>query len=741
MPANAGIQTPTRRSGLGLTEIDRLGPGLRRGDVLTLFVLSMFASSALAAPLNPPASREIRDRNGIVLREVLSANDALSNPVRLEDVSPWAVLATLAAEDRRFYSHGGVDLQAVLRALWQNARAGRTVSGGSTLTQQLVRCLEPAPRTFLQKLKEGWKAVFLERRLEKREILESYLNTAPYGHRTQGIDAASRLYFGVPAGGLSLAQAALLAGVPNSPARFDPLKHLAAARRRQRVVLDRMKAWGWLDDVAYQCAIGEPFAPTAKRERPLAPHFAEFVRERSFGARVDTTLDAKLQSELEPLLAEHLKDLEPNHVTNGALVALDNATGEVLAWVGSADFLDRGRQGEVDGVVALRQPGSALKPFAYGLALSKGWKTSDILEDMPTFAAGGFTPKNYDQNYHGLVRLREALACSYNIPAVRLAERVGVRPILDVLRAFGFDSLDKPANYYGLGLVLGNGEVSLLELANAYATLARGGVWLPARTLLSEAPAANSRARRALDRESAYLITNILADNAARAEAFGLNSPLAMPFPFAAKTGTTKDYRDNWAVGFTPGWTVAVWVGNFDGKPMRRVSGISGAAPILHDAAMRLYDRFGARPFAVPSGIATVEICPLSGELPGPWCPDRMEDVFSKKRLPTKLCSRHRAPEPNPPATSLRALIEFPKPGDVFKVDPAAARDSQVLVLRSGGEAGANARWKVDRAELVSRPDGSAFWPLRPGRHTVELTFQDGTKIWRSPQVRFLVLP
>ena len=704
-----------------------------------LLVALVIAPSVLgAAPLNPPASREIRDRNGIVLRSTLNESELVSYPVPLESVSPWAVLATLAAEDRRFYSHGGIDLQAVLRALWQNTKAGRTVSGGSTLTQQLVRCLGPGPRTLSQKIKESIRAVFLERSLDKREILESYLNRAPYGHRTEGLEAAARLYFGVPAGGVSLAQAALLAGLPKSPSRFDPLKHLDAALRRQRVILRRMRDWDWLDEPSYRWALNEKISLDGSSVRPLAVHFAEFVREHSFGATVDTTLDAPLQADLEPLLAQHLKGLRENHVTTGALVVLDNASGDVLAWVGSADFNDKAHQGEVDGVIARRQPGSALKPFAYGLALSKGWKTSDLIDDLPTFAAGNFMPKNYDQSYHGPVRLREALACSYNIPAVRMAERVGVQPILEILHAFGFASLDRPADYYGLGLVLGNGEVSLLELANAYASLGRGGVWKPVRYLLTED--IRAPARRALDRESAYLITHVLADNEARAEAFGLNSPLAMPFPFAAKTGTTKDYHDNWAIGFTPDWTVAVWVGNFDGQAMRRISGITGAAPILHDAAMRVYQRFGARPFLPPAGIATVEICPISGELPGPWCPDRMQEVFSKKHLPTSVCSQHRAPQAPAPAVS-RSLVEFPKAGDVFKLDPAVARDSQVLVLRPSEEIGARARWRVDRTKLTSHADGSALWPMRPGRHVAELSFQDGARARRAAPIRFLVLP
>jgi penicillin-binding protein 1C len=264
-----------------------------------------------------------------------------------------------------------------------------------------------------------------------------------------------------------------------------------------------------------------------------------------------------------------------------------------------------------------------------------------------------------------------------------VAAELGVGRLLEGLRRFGLESLRRPPEHYGLGLVLGNGEVSLLELANAYAALARGGVWLPWAVLKDEP--ASEPARRVLDRESSFIITDILSDNSARAAAFGLNSPFHMPFAFAAKTGTTKDYKDNWAVGCTPDWTVGVWVGNFDGEPMRRVSGISGAGPVLHDAASEMARRFGARPFPRPAGIREAEVCPESGDLPGLWCPSRMREVFSRRHMPARICSVHRAPEAAAPAGKAALSVEFPRPGDVFRVDPTAARASQALRLSASG--------------------------------------------------------
>ena len=708
-------------------------------------LLTASACTASAAAAAGP-SVEITDRYGRALRMLLSLDETVNKPVPLEDVSPWLVLATLAAEDRRFFTHLGVDFEALARALWQNARAGRTVSGGSTISEQLVRALNPRPRNFAGKLAEAFQALVMERRLDKKTILEGYLNNVSYGGRLRGAEAAAWSYFGVPARDLSLGQAALLAGIPKSPRGYDPRKHLDQALSRQRRVLGRMQEWGWLDSGALALASAERIQVQAEDRRLRAAHFTEFVRGRSGAggigssagaSRLRTTLDADLQESFEKLLAEHLERLARYRVSNGALVALDNVSGEVLAWVGSADYFDAEHQGAVDGVTALRQPGSALKPFAYGLALARGLKASDLLLDTPTYYPDGFTPKNYDETFHGPVRAREALACSYNIPAVRVVAELGVARLLEGLRRFGVESLRESPEHYGLGLVLGNGEVTLLELANAYAALARGGVWMPWAVLKEESrPAA---ARRSLDRESAYIVTDILSDNSARASAFGLNSPFHVPFPFAAKTGTTKDYRDNWALGYTPGWTVGVWVGNFDGKPMRRVSGISGAGPILHDAAEEMERRFGSRPFPRPAGIREIEVCPDSGDLPGPWCPSRMREVFSVRNLPQKVCALHRAPQDASAPARTSLVVDFPKPGDVFKLDPTAALASQAIRLRAvGGDE--SSVWTVDGRELPDR-GVSVWWRLVAGRHRVSVSVKRGDRILRSSRVTFLVAP
>lgn len=680
----------------------------------SFFVVHSFSSGAESS-LQPAPTVEVVDRHGRLLKSGL-AEDLWSKPVALSDVSPFAVLATLAAEDRRFYEHGGVDPRAVARAVLQNAKAGRAVSGGSTITQQLARSLEPRPRTMWGKLKEAWGALKLERSASKDEILEAYLNRAPYGRGTRGIEAASRLWFGASSRDLTLGQAALLAGLPKCPSKCDPLKAPKAAEARRRVVLGRMASWGWISEAERKAALAEKAAESAgavRAREDVAPHFARRALARGGGARRETTLDADLQRELEALTATHLKSLRSHNATNAAVVVLDNADGSVLAWVGSGDFRDDAHDGQVDGAAARRQPGSALKPFLYGLAFERGASPSDGIDDAPTFAVGGFAPRNYDESFHGLVPLRQALACSYNAPAVKLAERVGVPAFLATLHAFGFESLDAPAERYGAGLALGNGEVTLRELAGAYAALARGGVVLPVRETM-DAP--TGPAHRALSREAAYLVAHVLSDNDARSPAFGWDSALRLPFPFAAKTGTTKDYKDNWAAGFTPDWTVAVWVGNFDGKPMRRVSGVTGAAPLLRDAALAMERRYGARPFPVPAGIREALICPLSGKLAGARCPGATREVFLRGREPGTSCPLAHD-EAVAAAAPAGPRLSFPRPGDVFRVDPATPRAAQALPVAAEPE-DAGWRWLLDGKD-TGATGGRAFLPLTPGVHVV----------------------
>ncbi|MDD2806844.1 MAG: penicillin-binding protein 1C [Elusimicrobiales bacterium] len=702
---------------------------------LALFLLFL---PALAPAGEPKPSIEITDRYGAPLRAYSgSASDAACVPVKLDQVSPWLVLATVAAEDKRFFLHPGVDFRSVARAAWQNSRGGRTVSGASTITQQLARALEPHPRSFSGKLYEMFSALRLETKHSKEEILEGYFNGVSYGPLLTGAEAASEEYFGLPAKDLSLAQAALLAGLPKSPVNYDPRRNPKAAFARQRLILRRLLDLGLADEESYRRALAEKVSVREKEKHFEAPQFCDYALKRSGAGKIKTTLDLRAQRAAAGALRNRLAALgSSHHITNGAALVIDNATGGILAWAGSNDFFDEVNAGQVDGVTALRQPGSALKPFLYALAFSKGARPSDLIEDAPLYAAGGHAPLNYDKTFHGQVRLREALACSYNVPAVRTAEKYGVPAFLAKLKDFGLGSLTKPAGFYGEGLALGNGEVTLLELVNAYAALARGGIWLPARFEM-ESPAAPPR--RAIGRSEAYLITNILSDNSARAPAFGVNSVFNLPFDFAAKTGTTKDYRDNWAVGYTPEWTAGVWVGNFDGSPMRKVSGITGAGPALKELALELEKLYGSTPFRRPPGIRTVKVCPVSGLPPSSFCPASMDEVFSAANLPSGQCAEHTpAAERAPVPAAVKFSVKFPAEGDIFRIDPQTPLAAQAVFLKAAGAEG-EITWTMDGAELPEKGE-SVSWALVPGPHKVFFTAARNGRSSSSKPARFTVI-
>jgi penicillin-binding protein 1C len=623
-------------------------------------VLPVAALVARAATMALPSelterggSESIRfvDRDGRLLREVRADDATRARAVTLAEVSDDLVHAVLAAEDRRFFEHPGVDGLAVVRAVWSDGAHARIVSGASTLTMQLARLVRPHRRTLLGKLEEAALALRIEASLSKPRILEQYLNRAPFGAGVRGVDAASRYWFDKPPADLSLAEAATLAAIPRGPAVYAIDKHPERVVRRRDRILDRMVAAGWTTRDAVERAPREPLLGGARTGKGSlgAPHLVRALAEgagalwprelgespRATGAeRVETTVASDLQREVEGAAREQIAALVDRHVTAAAAVVLENETGDVLAYVGSPDFGDP-RAGQNDGVRALRQPGSTLKPFVYGLAMERlGWTAATVLPDVPlrlAVANGVYAPMNYDERFHGPLRLRDALGGSLNVPAVWAAEQVGVEEVLGRLRALGL-GLDRADDWYGPAIALGDGEVTLLELANAYATLARGGIGRPVRAVRAVVGAAGRREvapgepRRVMSEAVAEELADVLADPRARMASFGAQSALDLPFEVAAKTGTSKGSRDNWTVGFTREVTVAVWVGNFDGSAMRETSGITGAAPLFHaamEAAMRGREPKGLRlshRADREESLVPVEVCPLSGARPTEAC-------------------------------------------------------------------------------------------------------------------------
>ncbi len=600
-------------------------------------LLTWAALTSLPAELRDAprmGSIEVRDRDGRLLRETRDGDGTRSRFVPLAETG-LARDAVLAAEDRRFYRHHGVDPIAVLRAVVSNVRRLRVVSGASTITMQLARTLRPHEKTLFGKLSEMALAIRIDAEVPKDRVLEEYLNRVSFGPNMRGIAAASHAYFGKAPKDLSLAEAALLAGVVRGPTLYAPDRSPERAKARRAFVLARMRQDGVLDEDRFTQANGEPVATVSIRPAFGAPHFVDgLVKSASAKRLLATTLDGRLQRETETVVRVVLDRLAERHVTAAAVVVLDNETREVLAYVGSPDVFDASRLGANDGVVAKRQPGSALKPFLYALAMeTHGFTPATVLPDIPLLVPSGggtWAPHNYDSVFHGPVRLREALGSSLNVPAAWTIGQVGTGRFLDRLRALGFDTLTESPEFYGPALALGDGEVRLIALTNAYATLARGGLHRAPRMLraIDDAPVSRMGEVRVFPAHVAAMVVDALKDRNARIPAFGDATPFDFPYEVAAKTGTSKGFRDNWALGFSSAVTVGVWVGNFDGSPMQEVSGITGAGPIFQgvmEAAMRTR---APSPLVIAHDetFVPVELCALSGHRATPMCPGRVKE-------------------------------------------------------------------------------------------------------------------
>jgi penicillin-binding protein 1C len=552
---------------------------------------------------------------------------------------------------------------------------------------------------------------------------------------------------------------------------LNPYRNFAGVKRRQEEILGRMHALGYVDAPSLERALQEPVEPRPAEEKFRAPHFCDWIlarvpaEERPGIAEIRTTLDAALQAKVEALIRNSLARLEKKGVTNAAAVVLDNRSGEILAMAGSRDFFDAAHDGQVNGALAPRQPGSTLKPITYGLGLESGLTAATILEDDPTpFATpgGAFAPDNYDESFHGAIRLRSALASSYNVPAVAVLQALGPDRLYAKLHELGFAGLTQPPGFYGVGLTLGNAEATLLELVRAYAALAREGIYRADRSILrlvgkdgrmrEDAPP--EPPRRVFSAVSAYIITSILSDRDARIPSFGYLSPLNLPFAAAAKTGTSKDFRDNWTIGYTPAVTVGVWAGDFSGKPMQNVSGITGAGPLFRDIIQLAVADRPSEPFAEPAGIVRAEICPLSGLKPGPRCTGVIREVFAAGTEPSKRCSlAHEQAAPGKggradalgariPASGLAVLT--PADGDVFKLDPVLRGEFQSIRLRvtlAEGFRPEIVEWWLNGQKIGA--GGAPYhlaWKLKPGSFTIKARARSGTGTVESRPVRITVL-
>jgi penicillin-binding protein 1C len=740
-------------------------------------------------------SPQIVDRNGVMLLDSLSESGTRSEQLDASSLPLLMVAATVAAEDHRFFRHSGVDPLAVLRAMTRNVRSGRVVEGGSTITQQTAKLLlqdgQAGPSRWRTKMREAVVAIRLEHHLTKEEILALYLTIAPYGNQYVGVERASRGYFGVSAHQLTAAQSAFLAGLPQRPSRLDPYRHFDAANERQSVVLRRMRDTGRLDDEGYRVAAGERIALARPGRDLIASHFneraMEAARDLTGGKRprlVETTLDAGLQRDVRGIIETHRRMLSRHGAHNVAVVVLDNRRGEWLAWEGSGDYFDARHGGAIDGAVSPRQPGSALKPFTYALAFDSGYTPASVLPDLrqhfPTAVEGIlYAPGNYDGRFRGPVRARAALAGSLNVPAVWLTDRIGPPALLRLLRSAGLTGLDRSADHYGLGLTLGGAETRLDQLVAAYAMLARGGEFQPPRMIrrLTDAQGREitlpiEEPRRLLSSRSAFWVSDILADGEARSFIFGRGGSLDFPFDVAVKTGTSQAYHDNWTIGYTSDVTVGVWVGNFDRRPLRNSSGVTGAAPVFHAVMMAAQQRMrggiptGDESLTLMAGATTERrmICLLSGMGATAGCPTTGSEWVPVSDTDTR-CSWHRLslrdvggrqeqqvvvdwplefrqwgerqqPASRPAGRSQRVAaaterlqIASPPNGASYLIDPTLRREFQTLQFRALTTDGAAVQWTIGNERLgATRGNESLRWPLRPGEHEIVATDARGQR-------------
>lgn len=590
------------------------------GTILTLFLFGWIALYFVPIPealLRPPVqSIALVDRNGVPLRE-RRVEERFSRELTRAQIPSHVIAAMLAAEDKRFFSHCGIDWLATGRAFVEGVRHGRFDSGASTITQQLIKIAERRPRSFRTKVIESVVALRLEQSWTKDQILVAYLNRVDFGNLNVGLTMAADYYLGKPVADLSEAEAAFLAGLPKNPRTLNPHVAFAAARARQRIILRRMRENGALTATRYESAMVESLRLRPPHRLFRAPHFVDLVLQQPdlpVQPVLRTTLDLQLNDQVTRLMNERLLQLREHNVRNAAAVVIDNATGDVLALVGSENYFAPG-VGQVNGAWAKRSAGSTLKPFTYLLAFEHGETPASVMADVRTSFPtenGFYRPENYNRRCYGPVRYRTALASSLNIPAVKVLLAAGGPSVLhERLRLCGLTTLDRPAETYGLGLTLGNCEARLLEIVNAYAALARLGEFRPWR-IIAAAPTSSRRVSRP---EFVWQIADILSDNGARTLSFGMNSALRFPYPVACKTGTSTDFRDNWTIGFTPEFTVGVWVGNFDGAPMREVSGVTGAGPIFHAIFDHLHATRGTSWYRTPPEIVKRSIHPLTGKL------------------------------------------------------------------------------------------------------------------------------
>ncbi len=585
------------------------------------------------ARLNAPQAYRYYDQNQRLLSVLISSDEFFRMHIPIEQVSPLFIKTLLLQEDQYFYVHPGINPLAIMRAAFDNVTNGRVVSGASTISMQLARMLQRRKRTFSAKLIESFRALQLEWRFSKQEILAHYLAVAPYGGNIEGLQAAAFSYFGKQAINLSPGEIALLVALPKSPNRYRPDRYPENARQQRDIILANMHKAGLINQDQFERSLAEAIPSRKYRFPGLIPHTAWHLRQTKPDAYVvTTTLDENLQKRTRQLLRQHLDRLKNDGITNASAVIIDNETRQVRAVVGSADYYDVTALGSNDGARSLRSPGSTLKPFVYGLAMQQGLiSEKTILYDIPV-NYGGYSPQNYSQQFSGPVTAREALTESLNVVAVNLSQKIGIEKLHSLLKKGGINHINNRASYYGLPLALGGVEVSLIQLTNLYASLANGGEYQPHQiasvgSLTQLQSDSSAKSVSLLSPEASWLISHILTDverpDFPQSWRFSSSRPT-----IAWKTGTSYGHQDAWSVGYNRQYTVGIWVGNFDAKPARKLSGSTAAAPLLFDIFQAITPPELASWFHKPAAVKQRMVCATCGRLANNNCQQKTREYF-----------------------------------------------------------------------------------------------------------------
>jgi penicillin-binding protein 1C len=649
--------------------------------------------------------------------------------------------AFVVSEDQRFFRHGGVDWQARLHALWQNLTALRSVRGASTISEQVVRMWHPRPRTLWSRWLEGLEAARLEKSFSKGQILEFYLNQVPYAGQRRGVVQAARYFFDRDPDTLSTAEMLALVVMVRAPSRLNARKNPAELTRSIRQLAERLSKLGIIDQGQAAAAGTADLRVKAAAPPVRADHFVQYLYQIkpplavSGQGRLRTTLDAGLQHTVQTILDHRIQDLKDRGARNGAALVVDHQRSQVLAWVNSGAYLDEVPASWIDAITTPRQPGSTLKPLLYALALENGWTAATLVDDRPLsepVGRGLHSYHNYSRRHYGPLRVREALGNSLNIPAVRAIQFVGVANFLDCLRTLGIRSLQQHPDFYGDGLALGNGEITLLELIRAYAVLARQGTYRPLAYSMTAAPR-QPETRRIFSAETASLIGNILSDPQARRLEFGNGSLLRFPVQTAVKTGTSSDYRDAWAVGFNHRFTVGIWIGNLDHRTTDGVTGSNGPALVLRTVFAELNRHQHTRPLYLSPRLVKAEICRDSG-LPADGDCASLSEWFAPGTEPQAQAAR--------PKDAPAVYLSQPAQGMQLAMDPRIAKTQQAFLFKLANlPDNTPVDWYVDDKLAATTSTGEYLWTLQPGIHSVSTRIwqTESGRIQKTPRVIFMV--